>query len=233
MGLCTIAGTPAVELENQLTLVQLQKLVVEVSNDSFMNNVCTCMNKTYACDVMMLQTVKNSTFGMEMYAYGHRNPLGLIYSTKDLLYTVDNGPNADSGPALLGIDKFSPNNVGTNYDRLDINTRFSYHGIGNANRARQGDLRQARYIAREPSDPYYQPSFSYVDATTGIAMNYTEPVGLVASSSDGSDEYRSNAFLGAMRGWLIVSKLATFTYFVQLSSDGTTVYNIAKDSVSI
>lgn len=173
---------------------------------------------------------------MEMWAFGLRNPLGVIYSTKDKVYTIDNGPNADSGAALLGIDEngvsqYSAEGVGSLYDRLDLVEQYSYHGLGNPNRARQGDKRQAKYIARDPSDPYFLPSYSTVDSK-GYPMNYTEPLGLVASSSDGSDEYRSNTFLGYMRGWLIISKLDVFVYFVQLSADGTRALNIYKDSVS-
>jgi hypothetical protein len=67
----------------------------------------------------------------------------------------------------------------------------------------------------------------------GIPVNYTEPIGLVMSSSNGMDEYHSDAFLGYLRGWLLIAKLSSFMYFVQLSPDGRQVLDIQKDTVRL
>lgn len=116
--------------------------------------------------------------------HGLRNPLGVVYTTKDQIFTTENGPNAGLG--VESISEFvSGGEVGYG-DELNLIIEGNYYGSAN------------------PSRGYDDPrQFTYVSPST-INPECTQPVGDLPSSSDGIVEYRSEVFGGAWRGDLII-----------------------------
>lgn len=116
--------------------------------------------------------------------HGLRNALGVVYTTKDQIYTTENGPNAN-----LGVESISEFETGGEVgygDELNLIIEGKYYGSANPSRG-YDDPRQFTYVSPDTINP-----------------ECTQPVGDLPSSSDGIVEYRSEAFGGAWRGDLII-----------------------------
>jgi hypothetical protein len=139
---------------------------------------------------------------VEVYAAGVRNAFGLELHSNGRVYTTDNGPNFGFGPASTGpntqvADPYS-------WDELLLIEPGNYYGHPNRNRGRS-DPRQNVY--RTPDLP-------------DVPGVYQGPLGVIPSSQNGVDEYRSDTFGGQLRGNLITQKWANTPRRLVLSADG-------------
>lgn len=144
-------------------------------------------------------------FDVEVFAPGFRNPFDLVMHSNGYLYGTDNGPNSyfENG-TLIDCDSIGPSITAS--DELELVERDRYYG--HPNRTRAGfDPRQCRYRGpNEPSDG-----------------EYTAPLRVVTSSTNGILEYRSRRFGGANRGDLYAARYEGGLGRATLSPDGRAV----------
>jgi glucose/arabinose dehydrogenase len=144
---------------------------------------------------------------VEIYAYGLRNPYDIVFHSNGKLYNTDNGPNVGYGPGsetcttAFAMDPFAP-------DELNVIVEDGYYGHPNRNRGLAGDTRQC----------------TYHPGTEASNDDYTAPIGLLPTSSNGIAEYKSGVFEGQLQGDLIyVAWVDSTMHRVELSGDGSSV----------
>lgn len=126
---------------------------------------------------------------VEVFATGLRNAFGMTLHSNGEVYAMDNGPNAGFGKATTGC--YTIGDEPTFADKLVLLRSRGFYGHPNWNRGRD-DARQCAYIdADAPSDD-----------------EYTAPLAIIPSSTNGIVEYTANRFGGALQGRLLLSRLA-------------------------
>lgn len=144
-------------------------------------------------------------FDVQVYAPGFRNPYDLVMHSNGYLYGTDNGPNvAFPNPTLWDCDSLGPTLV-TN-DELVLIEKGRYYGHPNRNRSAL-DPRQCRF------HPVTEPSNA----------EYTAPLRVVTSSTNGILEYRSRRFSSAIRGDLFTGRYEGGLGRATLSADGRAI----------
>lgn len=144
---------------------------------------------------------------VEVFAAGFRNPFDLVLTTEGLVYSTDNGPNGPSGAegdVSTGPDTSAPIS-GSQLDELNLVEEGGYYGHPNRNRGID-DPRQNVYYG-----PQSEPG------------PFTQSLALFRSTTNGIDEYRSQAFGGAYRGNLMLVHWTDGLSRVWLSTDGSVV----------
>jgi len=125
---------------------------------------------------------------VKAYAVGLRNPFDLVIAQSGLVYATDNGPNSGFGNASTSAAGEGPN---PEYpDELNLLCQEHYYGHPNRNR---GILDNRQNIYRDPLQP----------ARLGNYTPHILPPSMLASSTNGLDEYRSRNFNSQMRNTLI------------------------------
>ena len=152
---------------------------------------------------------------VSVYAPGLRNPYDLAFTTSNLLYATDNGPNnsfgaASTGPTTQGPDPTHP-------DELNLVEFDQYYGHPNRTRG-VNDSRQNIY--RNTTEP-------------SIPGDFTQVLTTFASSTNGLVEYRAAVFNSAMRHDLLAQKLNGVTLRLTLSPNGRSVVNQVNLPVSL
>lgn len=126
---------------------------------------------------------------VRLFATGVRNSFGLVVHSNGEVYATDNGPNAGFGRTSVSCNT-SVDDAAAD-DKLVRLVRGHYYGHPNRNRGRE-----------DPQECRYRPPW---DAS---GKGYVEPLGLMASSTNGIVEYRARTFQGALRGDLFMSQVA-------------------------
>jgi N-acetylneuraminic acid mutarotase/glucose/arabinose dehydrogenase len=146
--------------------------------------------------------------GVDVSVYGHglRNPFDLVWTTKDRLYSTDNGANTGFGAFSTSA---TTEEVATNEkDELNFIVSGNYFGHANRNRG-VSDIRQ---------NVYHRP------ADVSILGVYSAPLlDQFQSSTNGIAEYRAKTFNDSMRGNILAQYMDSHLYNVKLSNDGRTV----------
>ncbi len=145
---------------------------------------------------------------MTVFGAGQRNPYDLVYTTWDMIYSTDNGPNASFGESSIASCVASGSQP-TGPDELNLIEFGQYFGHSNCNRGRT-DPRQNKWHDHIQSD---------------IIGEFTQAITTFASSTNGIIEYRANTFNGAMRDNLVAQKYNNLTFRIELSDDKRTVVN--------
>ena len=140
-------------------------------------------------------TVNQTGGDVRVFASGMRNPYDIVVHSNGFIYGTDNGPNnghdgASSDCDTVGEDPWQP-------DELNLIIEGQYYGHPNRNRGRM-DPRQCIYHVPEEED----------------GTDFTKPIAILNSSSNGITEYRADAFEGALRGNLL------YTWFVPGAQQG-------------
>ena len=144
---------------------------------------------------------------ISVYASGLRNSFDLVWTTDNLLYATDNGPNGGFGDVSTSATTQQP--VKNAPDELNLIIEGAYYGHPNRNRGEEDPRQNVYYSDKQPSIP-------------GV---HTAPLTTFPASTNGIDEYRANTFAGQMRGNLITQKWNGASFNVSLSPDGTQVTN--------
>ena len=144
---------------------------------------------------------------VSVYASGLRNSYDLVWTTENLLYATDNGPNGGFGDVSTSATTQKP--VINAPDELNLIIEDGYYGHPNRNRGEE--------------DPRQNVYYSNDDAS--IPGVHTAPLTSFPASTNGIDEYRANTFAGQMRGNLITQKWNGASFNVSLSTDGSQVTN--------
>lgn len=149
---------------------------------------------------------QKSGFGVEVFASGMRNPFDITLHSNGLLYGTENGANFGFGrrSVTCDTDEIDPSEG----DELNLIEQGMYYGQANRKRG-ETDPRQCKWRSQtEPSDD-----------------DYTAPIALLESSTDGVIEFQCDHFNGQLRGHLILGKYKGGLYHVELSSDGRSAIN--------
>jgi glucose/arabinose dehydrogenase len=143
---------------------------------------------------------------VSVFTPGTRNPFDIVWTTRGKLYGSDNGANANFGAtSTSATTQGTPTNAP---DEINYLVEGHYYGHPNRNRGRYDDRQNVYHL---PTDP---ETFGTYDGV---------PLATVASSSDGSDEYRATTFNSRMRGDLLVQKFNGVLYHAVLSADGLSI----------
>ncbi|MDH3379795.1 MAG: IPT/TIG domain-containing protein, partial [Gammaproteobacteria bacterium] len=142
---------------------------------------------------------------VSVYGAGLRNSYDLIYTTRDMIFAADNGPNGGFGAASTGPDTEGPHPTAP--DEFLLVEFGRYYGHPNRNRG--------RYEARQ--NIYHGPS------EPSVPGDLTAPLLILLPAMGGIMEYRANNFNGAMRGDLIAQQWNGDSHRITLSADGRTV----------
>ncbi|MEB3310438.1 MAG: malectin domain-containing carbohydrate-binding protein [Snowella sp.] len=148
--------------------------------------------------------------GVTVLAPGARNPFDVAYTTKDLIYFLDNGPNTGFGAASTSATTQGPDP--NNPDELNLFFEGSYYGHPNRNRGRYDDRQNV----------YQAPSVA------SIAGVYNAPLTTFQPSTNGLAEYRSTTFNGQKTGTLLAQKWNETLFSIQLAPNGSTVENVTS-----
>ena len=148
-----------------------------------------------------------SGFGVEIFAYGNRNPFDLVLHSNGYLYGTDNGADIGYGDRSIGCGFGEELPELQQDDKINLLQKGKYYGHANRKRGLSGDPRQCVFY------DYSHPG----DA------NYTRPIVVAPSSANGIIEFQTNHFNGQLRGNLIYSKYKDGMYRVILTEDGTGV----------
>jgi len=138
-------------------------------------------------------------------ASGLRNPYDLVYTRAGRLYSTDNGPNHNFGPASTGMSTQGPDPEQP--DELLLVEAGNYYGSANRSRG-LFDARQAIY--RDTLLP-------------SLPDTFTQALTTLTSSTDGILEYTARTFGGQLDGQLIVQKWLGPAQRLKLSADGRSV----------
>ncbi len=155
-------------------------------------------------------TVDQNSGDVSVYAPGLRNPYDLVWHSNGKLYSTDNGPNSNLGSASTSCttedtDPWPALPGGP--DELNLIELGDYYGQPNRNRGRS-DARQCEYH----------------NGTEGDGADWTGPITLLPTSTNGIVEYTANTFAGKLQGDLFyVGLIDGVLGRVQLSGDGTSV----------
>ncbi len=145
-----------------------------------------------------------SGWDVEIFASGERNPFDITLHSNGYLYGTDNGPNYEFGKASVDCKTEAPDPF--EKDELNLLEKGGYYGSANRKRG-QTDPRQCKWRSNtSPSDE-----------------EYTAPIALLESSTDGIIEFQSDHFFGQLRGNLILGRYKGGLYRAELSSDGRSV----------
>lgn len=130
---------------------------------------------------------------IDFYAYGTRNPFGLLVAQTGEVHVTINGPNEPYGRALTGYDAASDKATTANdpegNDGLYIDLqRDCYCGSPNIARCRAGATREC----------------SFVHMDTGSGQQFCKPTRTLPSAIGGPMQYNSYAFGGAYYGELFI-----------------------------
>lgn len=143
---------------------------------------------------------------VDVYASGIRNAFGFIPHSSGAFYAMTNGANADFG--LASKDCQTLGGSVSEQDGLLNLKEGSYYGHPNRNRGRY-DERQCTYVGAKDAN---------------LPADYTRPLQLFGSSTNGMAEYTANTFDFQLRGNLFLSKLSWSgpgkVHRVVLSEDG-------------
>ena len=162
---------------------------------------------TYDPPGIYSSTVDQVSGDVSVFASGLRNPYDLIIHSNGRIYLTDNGPdvNFGGGPASTGCAS-----EGTNPqepDELNIIEEGKYYGHPNRNRGR--------------FDP---PQCIYHSGPEGSGPDWTGPIALLPTSSNGIVEYTPGTFGGGIQGDLFYVSFNDGTLgHVVLSPDGLSV----------
>lgn len=161
----------------------------------------------YDCNVMYDSNGDQiSGFDVEVFAYGQHNSFDITLHSNGNLYATDNGPNFGFGKRSLNCleDGMDPNES----DELNLIVRGAYYGHANRKRG-ENDPRQCLWrSADEASDD-----------------EYTAPLTMLPSSTNGMIEFQTLHFGSKLRGQLILGRYKGALYHVALSADGKSVLN--------
>lgn len=142
----------------------------------------------------------------DVYSSGIRNAFGFTPHSNGAFYAMTNGANSDFGVASKDCQT-----IGGSVSEQDglLNVKAgSFYGHANRNRGRY-DERQCTYVGSKDADP---------------PADYTRPIQLFGSSTNGMAEYTANTFDFQLRGNLFLSKLSWDgpgkVHRVVLSEDG-------------
>ncbi len=145
-----------------------------------------------------------SGWDVEIFASGERNPFDITLHSNGYLYGTDNGPNYEFGKTSVDCKTEAPDPF--EKDELNLLEKGGYYGSANRKRG-QTDPRQCKWRSNtSPSDE-----------------EYTAPIALLESSTDGIIEFQSDHFFGQLRGNLILGRYKGGLYRAELSSDGRSV----------
>lgn len=146
---------------------------------------------------------------VSIFASGLRNVYGMTTHSNGNIYAMDNGPNNGFGVAATGC-----NTVGGQVwfqDKLLHIKQGGFYGHPNWNRGRY-DPRQCKYVSGD---------------TLSNEPEYTGPMAIALSSTNGIVEYTANTFNAKLRGQLLLSKLSWngdgVLKSVKLDESGTSV----------
>jgi glucose/arabinose dehydrogenase/uncharacterized protein involved in tolerance to divalent cations len=151
-----------------------------------------------------------SGFDVEVFASGERNPFDIVVHSNGNIYGTDNGPNNKYGKKSVDCvtSSLDPNEA----DELNLLVKGAYYGHANRKRG-ETDPRQCKWrSAKEASD-----------------KEYTAPISMLDSSSNGITEFQTKHFGGQLRGNLLVGRYKGGLYQVVLSADGKSV--MSKPSI--
>jgi hypothetical protein len=149
--------------------------------------------------------------GIDVYAFGLRNPFGLVLHSNGNLYATDNGPNVGYGRMSTGCKAGQSIDDGKRDDKLLHVQKGQYYGHPNKNRATFfNDSRQCVWFPPEAKD------------TPNV---FTAPLLTHPSSIDGMIEFHGNHFNGQLRSNLLFIRYNDFSniYRVILTDDGKAV----------
>lgn len=177
-------------------------LVADIKAPGFNGNI------TYNPPNVYDSSIVKTGGDVSVYASGLRNPYDLAFHSNGRLYNTDNGPNSGYGVASVTCTT-QGNAPGPNApDELNIIVAGAYYGHPNRNRGLAGATREC----------------TYHPGTEASNAEYTAPIGLLPTSSDGIAEYKSGVFGGQMQGDLLyVSWVDGTLHRVELSPDGSAV----------
>ena len=146
-----------------------------------------------------------SGFGVEIFAYGNRNPFDIVLHSNGYLYGTDNGADIGYGDRSVGCGFGEELPEQQQDDKINLLQKGRYYGHANRKRGASGDPRQCTfYDNSQPSD-----------------ANYTRPIVVAPSSANGIIEFQTDHFNGQLRGNLIYSKYKDGLHRVILTDDGT------------
>jgi len=124
---------------------------------------------------------------VNVFAYGLRNCFGMVLHANGQVYANDNGPNVNFGLTSTSCTTEEPD--AESDDKLLRVVRGVYYGHPNRNRGRKNKNQCVYKNSWEPT-----------------GKGFIEPMGWMASSTNGIIDYRANTFQGAIRGDLFMSK---------------------------
>ena len=198
-GSTTNAGLPGPLFFNEEVPLSGAILVADPSAPGFDGAITYDPANTYDTNVDQVSG------DVSVFASGLRNPYDVVIHSNGRIYATDNGPNvgigeASTGCATTGPDPFAP-------DELNLIEAGDYYGHPNRNRGRF-DARQCVYHS----------------GTEGDGADWTGPIELLPTSSNGLAEYTAPTFGGKLAGNLFyVSFIAETVGRIELSPDGTSV----------
>jgi IPT/TIG domain/Glucose / Sorbosone dehydrogenase len=160
----------------------------------------------------------NGGYGIEVFAAGTRNPFGIVLHSNGNLYATDNGPNLGYGDMMTGCGPGQSIPARAEQDKINLLVKGGYYGAPNRKRAlTNNDPRQCVWRSQnEPSD-----------------ANFTAPILVVKSSTDGIIEFQSDHFDGQLRGNLIAAKYLGSLYRVILTPDGKGVIPQSNPAIEL
>jgi hypothetical protein len=180
-------------------------LVAYVSDPAFDGHI------TYDADDDGIPVTGN---GIEVFAAGMRNPLGLTLHSNGYLYGTDNGPNLGYGDMSKGCEEGNVIADVETEDKLNLILQGGYYGHPN------------RIRALMDSDPrqcvYHNPEVEVLEDELPVE-DFRRPIVKMDASCDGIIEWQSDHFEGQLRGNLIASKYQDELKRVILTPDGTQV----------
>lgn len=136
-----------------------------------------------------------------VFAPGQRNSYGIVLHSNGFLYATDNGPNGGFGDKSVSCTEEGDDP--SERDELNLITEGNFYGHANRRRG-QTDPRQCRWRSMdEPSDD-----------------EYTAPIAMLRSSSNGLCEFETEHFAGQLRGNLIIGRWNGEIYNVALTNTG-------------
>lgn len=147
-------------------------------------------------------------FDVEIFASGQRNSFDITLHSNGYLYATDNGPNFGFGQKSLGCSGEPSDNGGdpSEGDKLNLIEKDNYYGHSNRKRGEQDPRQCLWHSSAEQSDE-----------------EYTAPLTMLPSSTNGIIEWQTDHFEGKLRKHLILGRYKGGLYSAALSPDGRSV----------